>query len=65
MLTGIDEFAQRLRNQLTQAIAESDRQLAEGYADTFDNYKDRVGYRRGLVQTLEIILPEVIREMGS
>lgn len=65
MITAESEFAQRLLNKLKAAIAESDRQLAEGYADTFENYRDRVGYRRGLAQTLDIILPEVIKEMGS
>ena len=52
MISAESEFAQRLRNKLVEAIATADMQLAEGYADTFENYKDRVGFRRGLMQTL-------------
>lgn len=64
MISSDEEFAQRLRNKLIEAIKEADLQLALGYADTFENYKDRVGFRRGLLQALDTI-PQVMKEMGS
>lgn len=65
MITAESEFAQRLRNKLDEAIAEADTQLVKGYADNFENYKYRVGFRTALFQCLDVILPEVIKEMGS
>lgn len=65
MITAADEFAQRLRNKLVEAVAEADRQLVENYADSFENYRYRTGYRKALFQCVDVILPDVIKEMGS
>lgn len=65
MISAESEFAQRLRNKLVESIAEADRQLVENYADNFENYRYRTGFRKALFQCLDVILPDVIKEMGS
>ena len=67
MITAEDEFVKRLSNKLIDAIAIADQQIIQGgsFVPDFAEYQNRIGYRRGLYQTLTIIIPEVIKEMGS
>lgn len=65
MITDTDELVERMRLALDAAVTEADRQLVENYADSFENYRYRTGYRKALAQCRDVILPEVIKSMGS
>lgn len=56
------EFCERLKKKLKEAVAEADRQLANDYADSFENYRHRTGIRKGFAQSLDLCA-EVEREM--
>ena len=63
MMGAETEYGERLKKKLAEAIAESERQINEGFADTFENYRYRVGFRKALVQCFDLCA-EVERDMN-